>query len=272
MPQVALFSGALLSVVRCMPSVVFSTSFVARCPLPVACCMVSVALHVACCPLHVAGRLAHVACRALHVVCCSLHIARCVPHVVWMFSVARCVSSGAFSPLHIACRVLHFPRCMLSVVCCPFSSRRRRHAVRGIVSACTFFVACGLLPVSRPTVPCRMPCAVRRPSHVASRHVGCAALRVVCCMLHNAHPLLHVVAWLSPVPSCVPLVARCRVTQRHHRRSASRRRSRLSAAVAGEARCSADRGGRARVCACVCACVRVCRKRDGASFWVAVRA
>jgi hypothetical protein len=173
----------------------------------------------------------------------------------------------AYCPLHGACCLDVFC-CTLRVVCCIFPDACCQLSVAHFlvvvsstlsVGSClrAFFVACGLLPVARPTVPCPMVCAVRRLSHVASRHVGCAALRVVCCMLHNARPLLHVVAWLSPVPSCMPSVARCRVTQRHHnRRSASRRRSPLSAAVPGEARCSEDRGGRAPVCACVS--VRVC--------------
>jgi hypothetical protein len=62
---------------------------------------------------------------------------------------------------------------------------------------------------------------------------------------------------------------RCRVTQRRRIRSASRRRSQLSASVAGKTR---YRPRCARVRACVRACVRVGSKRYGVSLWVTVRA
>jgi hypothetical protein len=161
-----------------------STLPVACCMLPVACCMLHVSLHVVAvrCMLLEVWRMSPVC--AVHVACCSLHVVRCMPHVVWKLSVARCVSSVAFSPLHIACRVLHFPRCscMLSIVCCTFPVVVCGIAVRWIVSTCPFFVACrtfsvacGLLLVARPGVPCHMVCAACLLSHVASRHVACVS-------------------------------------------------------------------------------------------------
>jgi hypothetical protein len=209
-----------------------------------------------------------------------LPVARCMFAVRCILPAACRMLSGSCL-LHAACRWLHFPRrmlrvvchifpdagCMLSIVRCTISSGHLRHAVRWIVSTCPFFVACrtfsvacGLLPIARPSVPCRMVCAVCRlvPRRISS--VACYALRVVCCTLHTALSVLPVVS--CPVLHVVcrmPPVARCRVTQRRHTRSASRRRSKFSASVAGEARCSADRGARA----CVSACVRVGSKRDG---------
>jgi hypothetical protein len=61
-------------------------------------------------------------------------------------------------------------------------------------------------------------CAVCRLSRVASRHVACAALRVVGCTLHvPCRMLSHVLSWLLAVPSCMSSAAcrrlqRCRVT------------------------------------------------------------
>ena len=196
-----------------------------------------------------------------------------------MFSV-RCILPAACrmlsgSYLLHACRWLQFPRrmlrvvchifpdagCMLSIVCCTISSGPLWHAVRWIVSTCpsfvacrTFSVACGLLPLARPGVPCRMVCAVCRlvPRRISS--VAWYALRVVCCMLHTALSVLPVVS--CPVVHVVcrmPPVARCRVTQRRHTRSASRRRIAIE-------RLGGRRGPlqcRPR-CACVRACVHAC--------------
>ena len=176
-----------------------------------------------------------------------------------MLSVAGCVSSVAFSPsarsmssvvfYTVSSGLLHaVPRvssaalrsvgsCLLHVVCCPLH-----------IARCLLFVACCLLPVCLP--PCPMSHGVRclppDPRSISSR----CMLRVVCSLLHvvsltGACPILHY--------CCMPHVVccrRCRATQRRRIRSASRRRSHLSASVAGEARCSADRGGRACVRAC----------------------
>ncbi len=188
----------------------------------VACCQWSFlnsTLPAACCMLHV----------ALHVVFCSLHVARCMAHVVRKLCDARCVLSFAVSMLHVACRRLHFPDacCMLHVVCCTFSSGRLWHAARWIVSACPFFVACRtfsvawcLISVARPTVPCRMPCALSvacPASHLVTLHVAWRTLSVACCLLSVACPVLHVVC-------CMSSVACCRVTLRSRARSASQRR------------------------------------------------
>jgi hypothetical protein len=152
-----------------------------------------------------------------------LHVLSCLLHVFRWSSAARC-------PLHRVC-------CTFCVACRTFSDAR------------------GLLPVSRPRVPRRMVCAVCRLAHVrlSSR---CTLLRcessVACCRRHV--PLSHVVSCPLPVPSysvvCrMPPVARCRVTQRRHTRSASRRRSQFRAQW--PARPAADRGARACVRACV---------------------
>jgi hypothetical protein len=228
------------------------------CCMPrVACCL------VACCQWSFPKFLLHAARCPLHAACCMLRcttvlsaamlleVWRMLPVARGMFA-GRCIVPAACRmlsgscPLEAACRWLHFPRrmlhvvrhifrdagCMLSIVCCTISSGRLRHAVRWIVSTCPFFVAyrtfsvaCGLLPVARPSVPCRMVCAVCRlvPRRISS--VACYALRVVCCMLHTALsvlpvvscPVLHVVCRMLPV-------ACCRVAQRRHTRSASRRR------------------------------------------------
>jgi hypothetical protein len=213
-------------------------------------------LHAARCPLPVARC-------PLQVACCSLHIARCMAHVVWMLSVACCVSSVAFSPLHVACHL--FSVAQFPVVSCTLSlSCRLLHVLRCMVSVFGCPPQC---PLSHAVVSCQFPV----PSRISS--VACAALRVVGCMLHNAvtfpvawcllsvaRPILHVVRRM-------PCVACCRVTQRRGARSASRRRSKLRASVAGETR--ADGGVRA----CMRARVRVGSNRDGvSSLWVAVRA
>jgi hypothetical protein len=222
-------------------------------------------LPAACCWKSGACWLSRVACRLLFAAYCTLR--------------ATCCLEVVCCTLHVVCCIFPVAYCMLSVVCCPVSSGRRRHAVRLIVSACPFFVACrtfsvayGLLPVARPTVPCRMVCAVRRLSHVASRHVACYCVAsrlshvadltspVACCRLAGACPILHVVCRIPPV-------ACCRLAQRIHTRSASQRRSQLSASAAGEPRCSADRGARACVCAwvasvTVCLCGLLCVRRE----------
>jgi hypothetical protein len=175
-----------------------------------------------------------------------LPVARCMFAVRCILPAACRMLSGSCL-LHAACRWLHFPRrmlrvvchifpdagCMLSIVCCTISGGRLRHAVRWIVSACPFFVACrtfsvacGLISVARPRVPCRMACAVRRLSHVASRHVArcmtlalCRMLSLVRCLSRLARRLLHVVCCvLQSDTAC------CRVTRSRRARSASQRR------------------------------------------------
>ncbi len=189
---------------------------------------------------------------------------------------AACRMLSGSSLLHAACRWLHFPRrmlrvvchifpdagCMLSIVCCTISLGRLRHAVFWIVSACPFFVAVARSPLH--VVCCLLPVPVS--------HVAWCALSVA--WSHVASHLLHVMrcessvarcippspcCLLSLVPSCMLYVA-CRllpvaewhsaVTHAAHRGGASQ----LSASVAGEARCSADRGARACVRACMPAC------------------
>jgi hypothetical protein len=151
------------------------------------------------------------------------------------------MSSAAFSPLHVACcqlSVAYFPLVVCGI------------GIRGILSACPFFVAHRTFSVACclfacPSVPCRMACAVRRLSHVASRHVAMvacccvasrllsvafrtshfawcdlsvarsashlvtvhvAALRVVGCMLQTARPL---VAWCLLAGACPILHVAC---------------------------------------------------------------
>jgi hypothetical protein len=154
MPHVALLPGCLVAC--CQWSFLDST-------LPVACCMLHVALHdvVVRCILPAAWRMLSGSC-LMHAACCQLHFPRCI--------------------LHAVCYIFPDACCMLSIVCCTFSSGRLRHAVRWIVSACPFFVACrtfsvarGLISVARPTVPCRMPCALSvacPASHLVTLHVA----------------------------------------------------------------------------------------------------
>ena len=149
-----------------------------------------------------------------------------------MLPAAWCMLSGCFL-LHAACRRLHFPRCMLHVVsyispmdaaCCQLCVAHVPVVVCGvagrwIVSACAFFaacrtfsVACGLFSVARPSVPCRMPCALSaaRPiSHLVTLHVAWRTLPVACWLLSVACPVLHVVCCLLQSDT-----ACCRVTQR----------------------------------------------------------
>ena len=185
------------SVARCMSSAVRCTlcvSLVVECPHVVYCTLhaVCIVLHVVhCCMLAVAWRMSP-ACYLLHAACClfcvaccplhgacRLHVVCCTPfppaHVGWMFSVARCVSSVAFSPvagcmpsnacctfcggaLHVASCVS--PAALLSVGSCLLHVLRRMLHVARAPSCC-------LMPA--PVPQCRMRCAVCRPSHVASR-------------------------------------------------------------------------------------------------------
>ena len=237
----------------------------ARCPLHAACCMLHVALHdgVVRCMLLEVWRMLPVA-RCMFAVRCILPAACRMLSGSWL-SVARCASLVAFSP--VACCVSSVTFSPMQVACCQLSVAQFPVVVCGTLSvgSCLralsllhvlrspLHVVCCLLPV--PVSPCRMVCAVCRlvPRRISS--VACYALRVVCCTLHTAPSVLRVVS--CPVVHVVcrmPPVACCRVTQRRHTRSASRRRSQLSASVAGEARCSADRGARACVRACMPAC------------------
>jgi hypothetical protein len=285
-----LASSCMSSAVCCTLSVWFCRLLRGVCCMPrVACCLVALLpvgnglFQNSCCMPHVARSMLHVALHDGVVRCMLLEVWRMLPvllRVAFLLFAAYC-------PLHAArchevvcctlqCRWLHFPRrmlrvichifpdagCMLSMVCCTISSGRLRHAVRWIVSTCPFFVACRtfsvaccLLPVAGTSVPCAWCALSVAWSHVASRHVACYALRVVCCTLLTAPSVLRVVS--CPVVHVVcrtPPVACRRVAQRCHTRSASRRRSQLSASVAVEARCSADRGARACVRACMPAC------------------
>ena len=215
------------------------------CPLPVTWCLLRCMSFVVRCMLLEVWRMLPVArCMSFVVRCISLlHGACCLDGFCCTLRVVCCISSGAY-----LCRRLHFSRCMSSIVCCTLSSGRLRHAVRGIVSACTFSVACGLLPAARPECPLSHGVRCLSPGP-ASRLVTLDVLRcassVACCRPHV--PCCFLSLGRRPSHSCMPHVASCRVAQRRHTRSASRRRSPLSAAVAGEARCSADRGGRAPV-------------------------
>ncbi len=183
MTHVALVSLALSSVVRCTPSVVFSTLSVVRCVLHVACCLArctssllaaSCPLHgaccldVVCCTRRVVRCIFPVACSPSHVVCCLLHsfqFARCCPLRVVCGTAVRQIVSAARSPSSVLC--LHFLHCMRSVVC-------------------------RLFPVACPSVAWRALSVACPTSHLVTLHVS--ALRVVGCMLHVARPLPHCVA------------------------------------------------------------------------------
>jgi hypothetical protein len=197
-----------------MASVVFCALSIYAARLAVACRLLTAAcfpLHGApCldgCPLHGAcwldGCLLHAVCRLLHVVCC-------------MGCVAYCIVS----------------RCMLHVAWCP--SRCVLHICKWSLARCPLRVVCGI--ADRWTVS-----AAHSLSHIARLHVvaccishDCTVLSVVICLLHVV-PCVSSAALLSV--GRMPFVARCRVAQRRRTRSASRRRSQLSASVAGEARC-----------------------------------
>ena len=201
------------------------------------------------------------------------------------------MSSVAFSPLHVACcqlSVAHLP-----VVVCGIADRWIVSACTFSVARRTFSVACGLRSaVACPSVPCRMVCAVCRlvPRRIPSR-----------CTLHDARSLSHGVRCLLPGPRrvssrcmccvarrrshvacCTPPAASCRlavacpilacrlphaVRRPLQSGAAPSHTQRIAAAsLAGEPRCSADRGVRARVRACVRACVRdgvlLCVRRE----------
>ena len=162
------------------------------------------------------------------------------------------MSSVAFFVMHVACSqlsVARFPVVIggtLSVGSCLLHGLRcMSHVLR-----CPWSVAC--IPPPCPTSH-GVCCLSAGPRRLSSR---CTLLRcessVACCRRHV--PLSHVVSCPLPVPSysvvCrMPPVARCRVTQRRHTRSASRRRSQFRAQW--PARPAADRGARACVRACV---------------------
>ena len=223
----ASFSVALLSVVRCTLSVVFST-------LSVVCCMLHAACFLARCM-----SLLSAACCLKSGACCMLPFSGCMSFVVRCILPAACRMLSGSCLLYAAYRQLHFPRCIslavpyispMDVACCQLCVAHFPVVVCGIagrwiVSACPFFVACrtfsvacGLFSVARPSVPCRMPCALSVACPISHRHVACAALRVVGCTLHvPCRMLSHVLSWLLAVPSCMSSAAcrrlqRCRVT------------------------------------------------------------
>ena len=157
-----------------------------RCPWSVACCTLPVACRVACrgCSLHVACSLAHVACCPFHAARCVLwlHVVHCMAHVVCL--------------LHAACRLVHFSRCMSHVVCCLLPIFRWclarcllrvvcGIAVRWILSACPFFVACHTCSVACFRVPAPVSHVAWRALSVAWSHVRissvmyCVARRLV---------------------------------------------------------------------------------------------
>jgi len=249
--RVALFLVACCQ--WCFPN---SSLHVACCTLPVARCMLHVALHVVVVrcmllevwrmlPVRDACRLLFAAYCPLHAACC-LDVACCTLHVVsCTFPVARCMSSVAFSVMHVACSQLSVARfpvviggtlsvgsCLLHVLRC------MSHVLR-----CPWSVACIPPPCPTSHGVCCLSAGPRSP--LVTLHV--AALRVVCRMLQTARPL--VACCLLSVACRMPPVARCRVTQRRHTRSASRRRSQFRAQW--PARPAADRGARACVRACV---------------------
>ena len=194
-------------------------------------CNASRMLQVVRCPLLVAHEMRQ--CRV-----CPVASRMCSrPLACRLLSVARCLLHALPGGCHLLRSVCRMPHVAL------LSGTRRRLSF----PRCLWSVARYPLPVAWVSVALQVV-VVRGILHEVWR------------MVHDARPLLHAVAWPLPVPffhvACrMPPVARCRVTQRRHTRSASRRRSQLSASVAGEPRCSADRGVRACARACVRACV-----------------
>jgi hypothetical protein len=167
----------------------------------------------------------HLSSRALHCllrvvgsmrVCCTGRMLHLVCGVCAVLS-GCCLS-------HTACRRLHFPVacCMSSNACCTFSGgacplRCLRHCCPLDRVCCTFSAACcllsvvcGLFSVARPRAPVShgVRCLSPVPRRISSR----SALCVVCCTLHDARLLSHVVSSPLPVPSCMSYVARCIVT------------------------------------------------------------
>jgi hypothetical protein len=140
-------------------------------------------LRVACRPLHGACCLdvvlLHATCRPLHFACCALHEVCCLLHSFRWCSHLSCT-------LSLACRLRHCG--LLDRVCCTLS------------------VVC--FPVAPlPHVPwCVL--SVAGPRRISSG--TCSALRVVCCILHDACSRSHRVSCVLPDPSCMPYVACCR--------------------------------------------------------------
>jgi hypothetical protein len=128
-------------------------------------------LHAACCLLprcllSVARRLWSFP-RCLLSVCPSpVAVARCLLRCMSLLLAAYCVKSGACCLLRVACRLLF-------AVYCPL------HVVRMVSVACC--MSCRPLPFPR------------RMSHV-SCPTPVPSLQVVCCMVHTARPVLHVVS------------------------------------------------------------------------------
>ena len=294
-PHVALLSLALLHVccpvhaVCCRFRAVYTKQgfllHAARCPLPGACCplrcmtLLLAACFMksgACCTLHAARCLLRVACRPLHGACCP------------PFSVARCVSSVAFSLLRVACGVVSVAK--FPVVPCTFSLASS--AALRFVGSCLLHV--GSCPFSCGPPQCPMSrgvwCLSPGPHRIASG--TCPALRVVRCMLHDARSQSHVASCVLPVPSCMPSVGccktrvlccflslvhadpilacrlphavccnvACRVTQRRRIRSASRRRIAIERLSGRQDPLQTEVDVRACVRACVwVASVTVCR-------------
>jgi hypothetical protein len=134
-----------------------------------------------------------------------------------MSFVVRCMLSAACRMLsgcclwHDACRRLHFPRCMLHVVSCLLHIFRWSSAALLPVGSC--LRALSLLHVARSPSPVAYLPAPVSPVAWRALSVACptsllvtlqwlhvAALRVVCCLLHAARPMLHGVRCLSPFP------------------------------------------------------------------------
>ncbi len=154
-------------------------------------------------------------------------------HVVRMLWAARCVSSVAFSEMHVACRLLfvaHFSSgclrhcCPSDLVCVPFL-RRMSHVLRWLFSG------------ARPSVPCRMACAVCRMPHVASRllHVLRCESSVVCCMLHVPSRMLSLVCCLSHFACRHTVTMATRTHARTHTSVCSRSRRPLRRSIASAA-------------------------------------
>ncbi len=176
----------------------------------------------ACCPLHAVVRAFFhvVACRPLRVACRLLFAAYCPLHGACRLDVVY----------HAVCRLLHIPHCMLQVVYFLFAhfpvvpctlplACRLRHCCQSDRACCALSVICFRLPAP---VPHGVRCPLPVPRRISSS--TCSALRVVCCLLHDARSQSHVVSCPLRVPSCMPSVACCTVdSQRRRARSASLR-------------------------------------------------
>jgi hypothetical protein len=148
-------------------------------------------LHAARCPLHVAYSLLRCmsflfaayctkscACCSLLVARCMSFVVRCMWHEVWRMLAGCCL-------LRAACRLLsvaHLPvvSCTLSLACRPRHCRPLDRVCVHVLRRMPHVLRC-LFSGARPSVPCRMVCAVCRlvPRRISSRRMCCVVSRLL---------------------------------------------------------------------------------------------